>query len=652
MKTRFTEKKLASLTRQELYTLARELDIAGRSSLSRQELIKVLQLLLVEPPVSRSLKKITPTPSAAPESLDQSGRKGTQPTTEEEAPPKKRGRGRPPKKSEVEGFTLPVLPETLAPEQHSERPRRGRPPKSAVKDILPEKPEQNSEKQPRRGRPPKQAVPEKAAEKPKRGRPPKARNDEASAEKPRRGRPPKARNGEFSAEKPRRGRPPAVKPASLPEKVQTNFSAEGRPRVSTVSEGVSRQCEEEAAALRTLNRAFGKKSSDAQVSVNKKGASVIEPAVAIPVNLAQDERKTGDLAEKIESERRRRHASLKTTMEIPVLSTPSYASAAPVSESDLTGDLPEYYDETRLVLQIRDPHWAYTYWELPPVERKRLELEVGIFEFAHSHYILRLHNVTHGHTQEIKLTENARNWYVYLEDSRCVYQVELGLQSPTEGYTFIALSNLVQTPPDRVAEQWAAPVAPLPLSRGNEEPLVPTEPESRQSEPVSARLTDPAFVYYQSISGSPVLHTGSSEIPAGLAAPVPQMPGSHAGLPESISSLSLPGSLTIPTSASEFSSMPGSLEMPGSAGVSSFDQVRREYSALSISLAADLILYGRIPDGCDLFFMGQQVSARADGTFSLRLALPANAPCQLELVAVNRETGETQKIFAHFAFNR
>lgn len=633
MKTRFTEKKLASLTRQELYTLARELDIAGRSSLSRQELIKVLQLLLVEPPVSRGLKKIAPTMPTVAETQQPTGHGATD-AAKEEAPPQKRGRGRPPKKSQVESQTPPVLPEALTPEQTSERPRRGRPPKAVSKDNIAEKPEQSSQDRPKRGRPPKKPVAEPVADKPKRGRPPKAKNEAVTVEKP------------------RRGRPPTVKPASSAEVVSPAVSVEDKGRVAPASEFVSRQCEEEAAAMRTLNRAFGKKSSEAQASANKKGANVIEAAVAIPVNLAHDEKKTSHLAEKIENDRRRRHASLKTTMEIPVLSASASASAAPVSENELTGDLPEYYDETRLVLQIRDPHWAYAYWELPPVERKRLELEVGIFEFAHSHYILRLHNVTRGHTQEIKLTENARNWYIYLEDSRCVYQVELGLQSPTEGYTFIALSNLVQTPADRVAEQWAPPVAPQPLPERHEAPESSSVSEERQPAPSTAQLTDPAFVYYQSLSGAPVLHAGSSEIPAGLIAPAPQMPGSHAGLPAGISSLNLPGSFTVPTSASEFSSMPGSLQMPGSAGVSSFDPVRREKFARSITLAADLILYGQVPEGCDLFFMGQQISARTDGTFSLRLALPANMPCQFELVAVNRETGETQKIAAHFAFNR
>jgi len=632
MKTRFTEKKLASLTRQELYTLARELDIAGRSSLSRQELIKVLQLLLVEPPVSRSLNKITPTLPTLPQSHGQP-EPGSAPK-KSEIPEKPRGRGRPPKKSEVDKQAVPALEEVLKSEPSAERPRRGRPPKAIKKDEPAERPAQISEDRPRRGRPPKKAAVEPVVDKPKRGRPPKVKNDALPVEKPRRGRPPKA------------------KPMSSPELAQAAAKVEDTSVGLHAAEVVSRQCEEEAAALRTLNRAFGKKSSEVPVSANKKGANVIEPAVAIPVNLAHDARKTSDLAEKIESDRRRRHASLKTTMEIPVLSAPSSAPAAPIGESELTGDLPEYYDETRLVLQIRDPHWAYAYWELPPVERKRLELEVGIFEFAHSHYILRLHNVTQGHTQEIKITENARNWYIYLEDSKCVYQVELGLQSPTEGYTFIALSNLVQTPPDRVAEQWAAAVAPQPLPKLCEESESPAETENSQTMILTARLTDPAFVYYQSLSGSPVLHAGSSEIPAGLEH-APLMPGSHVALPEGISSLNLPGSSGVPTSsASEFSSMPGSLQMPGSAGVSSFDQVCRTRPVPSIALAADLVLYGQVPAGCDLFFMGQQISVRADGTFSLRLALPANAPCRFELIAVNRETGETQQIAAHFAFNR
>ncbi|HMM58837.1 MAG TPA: Rho termination factor N-terminal domain-containing protein, partial [Candidatus Rifleibacterium sp.] len=127
MKTRFTEKKLASLTRQELYTLARELDIAGRSSLSRQELIKVLQLLLVEPPVSRGLKK-APLLPAIVKSQEQPGQTYTRDSSTEEAPPPKRGRGRPTKKTAVESQTPALLAEPPAPEKSGERRRPGRPP--------------------------------------------------------------------------------------------------------------------------------------------------------------------------------------------------------------------------------------------------------------------------------------------------------------------------------------------------------------------------------------------------------------------------------------------------------------------------------------------------------------------------------------------
>ncbi len=693
MKTRFTANKLAALSMQELYTLARELDIAGRASLSRSELIKVLQVLLVEPPLSQSVKRasnITVPPESSdlikllPENpLEKSGlsksseenerteppvdkpRRGRPPKVkvEAEAPVDKPRRGRPPK-VKVEAETSVERPRRGRPtkvkveaEAPIDKPRRGRPPKVKVEaEALVDKP--------RRGRPPKVKVEAEASvDKPRRGRPPKVKVEaEAPIDKPRRGRPPKVKvEAAVSVEKPRRGRPPKEQLApTVPlfhEQVPSPKVSSSRPLHSV--ERFNRECEEEAAALKRLNRAFGKRSEESPAHENRKGAEVLESVVAIPVNihLGNDEKKVSSRAEQIENDRRRKHASLKTTMEIPVFSVPVYGVAAPVSEDELTGELPEYYDETRIVMQIRDPHWAHAYWELTPVERKRLELEVGIFEFAHSHFVLRLHNVSRGHTQEIKLTENARNWYIYLEDAQCVYQVELGLHSPTEGYNFIALSNLVQTPPDKVSGSWAPPVAPEPVvAQSSEAVLPPNEAvaENVTSEPATAYLTDPARVYFHSLAGEPLPHPGSSELLAGGHLVSPDSQTLQAGIPAGDSSYNLPGSLQLqmPTSPTGPLDMPGSGPLPSSDTCNSLSLTVGHGDEIYLTLAADLLVYGRAPAGFLVFFMGQQLKVRPDGSFTLRLALPVDASQQLQLTAVDPKTGQEQVVKASFVFNK
>ena len=88
-----------------------------------------------------------------------------------------------------------------------EKPRRGRPPKSATTATTTE----TAPAPKRRGRPPKSATTETAAPKKKRGRPPKsATTAETAAPKKKRGRPPKSATATATAAATpkRRGRPP------------------------------------------------------------------------------------------------------------------------------------------------------------------------------------------------------------------------------------------------------------------------------------------------------------------------------------------------------------------------------------------------------------------------------------------------------------
>jgi len=418
-------------------------------------------------------------------------------------------------------------------------------------------------------------------------------------------------------------------------------------------------CEVSEAAVKGLARGFAKKAEDySHAPRSKKGAEVFKDGVAVPVESADAQKKASPAADKIERERAKRYSSLKTTMEVPIFQAVAPVEAAStISEEELTGELPQEYGETRIVLQIRDPHWAYAYWEVPRVELKRIELEVGIFEFAHSHFVLRLHNVSEGFSQEIKLSEHARNWYIYLENSQTVYQVELGMQSPSEGYTFIALSNLVQTPPDRVAENWAAPVVyepeslPEPVERLGGHEILESPPQA----PGIPQITEPAQVYFVSVTGEPVPHPGSSELLAGQRLqPFEQPSGEAPLLPAGISSFEMPGSLSMPGSFA----MPGSFNMPTSFVPTSSDwtspgsdslgsrPIAPDEDDIFLMAAVEVIVYGRVKTGCDLTFQGHPLRVRPDGSFSLRMALPFDSGHSIDLVATDPRTGKQRVIKA------
>ncbi|HAE39387.1 MAG TPA: hypothetical protein DCG57_12225, partial [Candidatus Riflebacteria bacterium] len=431
------------------------------------------------------------------------------------------------------------------------------------------------------------------------------------------------------------------RPAKKAEESQVTAPADVQPASETSASD---------SAVKGLAHNFAKKADDAPPSKNKKGAAVLKDGVAIPVETSSRQ-KPSSKAEQIEKERSERHSSLKTTMEVPIFQpVTGLEGPSTVSEDELTGELPLEYGETRIVMQIRDPHWAYAYWEIPQVELKRLELEVGIFEFAHSHFVLRLHNVSQGFSQEIKLSEHARNWYIYLESPQSVYQVELGMHSPTEGYTFISLSNLVQTPPDRVAGRWAAPIAPEPVATPDpEDRLGGHELIDRPEAPGIARITEPEYVYFSSVTGDSIPHPGSSDLLAGQRLVPPEMPSSaeSALMPGGISSFAMPGSFAMPDSfAMPTSPMPSSSDWT-SAGVSSFSG-RPEAADDDIFLVAavEVIVYGRVKVGCELTFQGNPLRVRPDGSFSLRLALPFDSGHSIDLVATDPRTKKTRTIKA------
>ncbi|MFZ5949785.1 MAG: DUF4912 domain-containing protein, partial [Candidatus Rifleibacteriota bacterium] len=364
---------LGSLKREELYQLAQQYDVKGRSKLNKEELIAALSVLVNQPDNEKSSAE-NEKKSQKAQVAKKSGK--AQPLTED-APAKNRTT-RASKKTAVE-TTIKPAPE--APTQKTSTSEKPVAPKDQKKKVLAE-----TEAKTRKTSSQKKADNIKPAET-KRAGSRKTANQDDSASTPvkkagvRKGR--KAADVEPSAslfdinEK---------TPITAPEKKESPAEKEAADR----------------AKESILSRSFARQKNDGDAR-KKTGAIVQSVAIPVEIPTTLKPEEPSPKAKQIEEERSRRHASLKTTMEIPVFSTPASEMVLPVAEEDLTGDLPADYGETRIVVQVRDPHWAHAYWQIPRAELKRLEMSVGIFEFAHSHFVLRVHNVTDGFTQDFSL---------------------------------------------------------------------------------------------------------------------------------------------------------------------------------------------------------------------------------------------------------
>lgn len=127
-------------------------------------------------------------------------------------------------------------------------------------------------------------------------------------------------------------------------------------------------------------------------------------------------------------------------------------------------EIPTSYNDTRIVLLIRDPYWLYSYWDISHETKHHLAQEWGDFE--HISLILRVYDITdidfNGKNShdffDIRINKNSNNWYINVGTANRSFCADLGFIQPNGDFYTIARSNVVTTPRDRssaiIDEEW------------------------------------------------------------------------------------------------------------------------------------------------------------------------------------------------------
>ena len=127
-----------------------------------------------------------------------------------------------------------------------------------------------------------------------------------------------------------------------------------------------------------------------------------------------------------------------------------------------TLNLPEY-DITRIVCMVRDPHWIFTYWKISSGQYDDLKKTFGS-SWPDCKIILRVydHSGDPGRivSFDIEIPDDSENWYINVSQ-KSKYRVGIGIISPEGVYKEIAVSDIIETPPEGVSEysdeKWAVP---------------------------------------------------------------------------------------------------------------------------------------------------------------------------------------------------
>ncbi len=223
-------------------------------------------------------------------------------------------------------------------------------------------------------------------------------------------------------------------------------------------------------------------------------------------------------------------------------------------------EIPRGYNVDRIVAMARDPHWIFAYWEVTDHKYRELERAFGPV-WPSCKMILRVYDRAAADERhfDIVLTREARTWYINVS-ALGRYQIAIGALSPDGRFELVAISNVVETPSDRVSD------------RIDEKWMVP----------------DDVFDKIFAASGGYDMHSASGELKALL----------EKHLLEELSS----GAVTSFGSGALYKEAKG--------------------RAFRLWVATELILYGGTEPDARVTVQGKEVKLRPDGTFSLRFALP------------------------------
>jgi uncharacterized protein len=102
--------------------------------------------------------------------------------------------------------------------------------------------------------------------------------------------------------------------------------------------------------------------------------------------------------------------------------------------------IPQRYNETRAVLMVRDPHWAFAYWDVEDAQASRARRDTGFEQL-----VLRVQDLQPASSFDIPIQWSDSSWYIYLPNQDADYLLELGYLDSGK-FRLLARSNPVHTP--------------------------------------------------------------------------------------------------------------------------------------------------------------------------------------------------------------
>jgi hypothetical protein len=160
---------------------------------------------------------------------------------------------------------------------------------------------------------------------------------------------------------------------------------------------------------------------------------------------------------KVKKSSRKKTATLKPKT---VLSPKTVKRQEPPKLVGTPSDLPERYNDHRLVVLARDPNWAYAYWDLDAARVRDL-LSKTRQPSTHVRWVLRVYSAElnpakgEGHYFDVDIDLKSGSYYLDLSRPGARFIVEIGAIDITGMFRATAQSSPVILPTDRPSETIA-----------------------------------------------------------------------------------------------------------------------------------------------------------------------------------------------------
>jgi hypothetical protein len=288
-------------------------------------------------------------------------------------------------------------------------------------------------------------------------------------------------------------------------------------------------------------------------------------------------------------------------------------------------DLTQGYDEPRLILMVRDPQWAYAYWDVPNAVKQAQRDQGGV------RLALRLYDVTHlggaapqpHSTQQYEIDELAQNWYLTIPVSDRDYVAELGYLTASDHWLSLVRSPVVHVPPvypsDWQDDQMVTIAWDEPLIGRHFGDLRSPEPKSVSG--FHDTMFDLSRPDHDAVAGSVFGHDAAGGSP--------------------LSSFVLP-------SSHEWASGRSDWGRSGS-GDSTWLQSRGDANTRQFWFVADaeLIVYGATESSAQVTIDGKPVQLTPEGTFRIQLSFQ-DGQLRFPVVAIAQDGVQTRQVELKF----